>query len=212
MKSYEAYLFDLDGTLINSEEMIIACFEHSMKEAGDYSIAAEQVLSHIGIPLKKQFEIYLDGRPSKHSIEDLLEIHMQFQLKIWKDHLKLYPKALEVVKELHKRGKKLALVTSRRKATCDLYTKHFGLFDYFEVIMTPESSEKHKPDPEPANIALSKLGVKASDTLFIGDAIFDIACGHAAGCETAYVSWGFRKVEDLEPSPDYLLKSFEDLL
>lgn len=91
MKPYSAYLFDLDGTLLDSTDLIVETFRHSLKAVANLEVDAELVRRHIGIPLKDQYPIYLQGRPMALPMEETLQLHMDYQLTIWRDYLKLFP-------------------------------------------------------------------------------------------------------------------------
>lgn len=212
MKSYETYLFDLDGTLLDSIDLIVETCRHNLQEVAGLDVEPDLVRRHVGIPLKDQYPIYLKGQPARYSMEEILRRHMDYQLKIWKDHLKLFPGVQETLAELNRRGARLAVVTSRRMATTELYTRDLGIWSYFHVFITPESTDAHKPDPEPAREALRQLGRTADRAVFVGDAVFDMACGHGAGCDTAYVDWGHLPPSEVKPVPTHVISRMSDLL
>jgi pyrophosphatase PpaX len=105
----------------------------------------------------------------------------------------------------------LAIVTSRLQWGADWSAEILGIESYFTAILGVEATEKHKPNPEPALLALEKLGVKAEDAAFIGDAAVDIACGKAADMKTIGVGWGVLgdKLKDAEP--DYFVPTVNAL-
>lgn len=212
MKPYDAYLFDLDGTLLDSTDLIVETFRYSLKAVAGMEADPEIVRRHIGIPLKDQYPIYLQGRVPDLTMEEILKLHMDYQLSIWRDHLKLFPEVGETLAALKAKGAKLAVVTSRRIASTELYARGLGIWPYFDFYITPESTPRHKPDPAPAHEALRLLGVPASRALFIGDAVFDMQCGGGAGCDTCYVSWGYLPPNEVTPKPTWVLDRFSDLL
>lgn len=137
--------------------------------------------------------------------------HMDYQLKHWRGKVLVYDGVKMVLEQLKMNGAQLAVVTSRRMKTATLYTKELALFDYFEFFTTPEATETHKPDPAPALYALKRLKADPSDTLFIGDASFDMECGQRAGVETAFALWG-GGIESSKYPPTYILKNPSELL
>ncbi len=211
MKSYNYYLFDADGTLIDTTELIYRCFVNTCKTYGGFELDRETIVSHIGIPLRKQLETYL-GTLSDQRAQEISAFHMNYQLSIFEDHLALFPGVLEGLKTLREMGRKLAIVTSRKLDTLEHYTRHLKIFDFFDVVVTPESTVLHKPDPEPALKALQLLGTDdPSKALFVGDAVFDINCGKAAGMDTAFVSWSHNDLNRLGVVPTYIIKDFSEL-
>ncbi|MGD9201422.1 MAG: HAD-IA family hydrolase [Chitinispirillia bacterium] len=210
MKTYRAYLFDADGTLFDTTEMIFQCFKYSCKKYGNLSVTRKQVFKNIGLPLKIQFEC-LFGALSNERTEELIKAHMEYQLKIFKKYLRLFPGVAETLKMLKNNEKKLAIVTSRRMESLLIFLKDTNIFNLFNILITPESTEKHKPLPEPALEALKQLNCKNSESLFIGDATFDIECGKNAGMDTAFVSWSKNPPSSLNLKPTYILNDIYDL-
>ena len=149
MKSYHHYFFDLDGTLVDTIDLIVECFEKSLSENFQIKKSREELLQYVGLPLKDQFEFFLKEFSGPIDYEALCRFHMDYQLQIWKQYIRLYPGVLETLEFLKQHHKKLAVVTSRRLKTTTLYLKELGLFDFFDVIITPEDTNQHKPHPEP---------------------------------------------------------------
>ena len=211
MKDYSAYLFDADGTLFDTVEMIFQCYKYTCKKFGNLSITRELVFKNIGIPLKNQFEYFFDTL-SDEKAEEVIKAYMDYQLKIFKEYLCLFPGVSEILHILKKKGKKLAIVTSRRIESLIIYLEHTNILDLFDVLVTPESTEKHKPLPEPASEALKQLNCKNRESLFIGDATFDIECGKNAGMDTAFVAWSKNTQSSLKFEPTYILNDMCDLV
>lgn len=213
MKQYKNYLFDLDGTLIDTLELILECFRHSLHYAARLKIPEEEIRMGVGLPLMEQFKSYL-GHLEGIDYDDVMREHMDFQLKNWQGKVFAYEGVKTVLEQLKTNRARLAVVTSRRIKTATLYTKELGLFDYFEFFTTPESTNLHKPDPTPALYALNRLRADPRDTLFIGDSIFDIECGAMAGTDTAFVKWSHDQeiAISFERQPTYMLKHPQDIL
>ncbi len=211
MKEYDAYLFDADGTILDTRELIERSFLHMGAEIG-LEIPLELIHNTIGLPVMAQMRMMLgDDRPE----EDILrarEIYNGYMMSHLDEFLGAFPGAADTVGELDRRGKKLAVVTSRRLPTTGPFLERVGLRRFFSLLVTPESTEKHKPDPAPAIFAMEKLGAKPETTVFIGDAIFDIQCGSAAGTDTAFVAWGGMDPSLWSPQPTWRVERFEELL
>lgn len=211
MKRYNHYLFDLDGTLINTIDLIVECFHHSLDYIAQLKLPEEQIRSHVGLPLLEQFKVYLGHLPNI-DYQDVMREHLDYQLKHWNEKIFVYEGITKLLATLKKDGAKLAIVTSRRMQTAELYTKELGLYDYFEFLATPECTQDHKPSPEPALYTLKRLNANPVNSLFIGDSIFDIECGHHAGIDTAFAHWGAFKPIDFKHKPTYVLQSPLELL
>jgi pyrophosphatase PpaX len=208
---YSAFLFDMDGTLIDTQELIYRCFVHTVNVFHGKEVDRDLVISHIGIPLKKQLEIFL-GKMTDDRFKEVYGIYNDYQLKIVPDYLQLFPDVYTMLGALKRCAKKLAVVTSRKRRSLDNFLKAKSLAAYFDVLITPESTERHKPHPEPVLKALFMLGTAAEDALFIGDSIWDVESGNAAGVDTALVPWSHNSISRLSSQPTYRLKSLLDLI
>ena len=186
---YDAYLFDLDGTLINTIDLIVHGVGHILPEFTELAPTPDEIRKNVGVPIKKQFEIYL-GNKTGIDLDAVVKKYMEYQLSIWKDYVTLYDGIEELLEELHNRGKKMAIVTSRTLYSADLYMQELGIRKYFIAMVTPELTAKHKPDAGPALKAAELLGSTPDRSVMIGDSIFDIQCGRNAGMTTIFTDWG----------------------
>lgn len=211
MKHYSTYLFDADGTLLDTTELIYRSFLNTCRIHGDFIIERETVYQDIGIPLITQLKKHL-GKRTDEEYEEILETHRSYQKEIFQETLTLYTGIKEGLQSLKERGAKLGIVSSRTRESLDRYLKHTEIFDFFPVISTPEVTANHKPHPEPVLWALEKLDSSPDETLFIGDAIFDIQSGRDAGVDTALVTWGHNDPHDIPVKPTWFLESMNQLL
>jgi len=210
MKYYQAYLFDADGTLIDTAELIYRCFVHTFKVFAGREPSREEIIPHIGLPLGVQLQRYF-GALDDARLEEISREHMRYQLTIADQYLRTLPTVSEGLALLKERGKRLAVVTSRRIDTLKLYLDKTGLRGFFDALVTPECTVKHKPDPQPALKALEILGCNAAEALMVGDASYDIECGAAAGMDTAFVSWSFNTKASLKVQPTYIINDMREL-
>jgi pyrophosphatase PpaX len=211
MKDYSYYLFDADGTLIDTTELIYQCFMHTCKIFGDLDVSRNDVVRNIGLTLRMQMEKYFGPLTDEQFAVRSAE-HMKYQMSIYPRYLRLFPSVLQALTMLKSTGKACAIVTSRRRQTLDLYLKKTGIFDFFTVFVTPEITLKHKPDPEPALEALTLLGnAKKNEAVLIGDSEYDIECGRNAGIDTAFVSWSHNDPAVLPVRPTYIIGDLTQL-
>jgi pyrophosphatase PpaX len=211
MKNYSYYLFDADGTLIDTIELIYQCFVFTCKKFGNKEITKEEVVKNIGLTLRSQMEVYF-GPLTEERFSELAGEHMKYQLSIYPRYLKLFPTVLDGLALLCEQGRHCGIVTSRRRQTLDLYLKKTGIYDFFEVFVTPESTKKHKPEPEPVLEALTLFHVAGkSAVLMVGDSEFDIECGSRAGVDTAFVNWSHSDSVSFGHKPTYVIDDFMQL-
>jgi len=212
MRDYLYYLFDADGTLIDTMQLICRCFENTALQTGHKYGGDSETLRYIGLPLKNQMEVYF-GKLDDSTFEKYRSIHMDYQMSIYKKYLKLFPDVYDVLNRLKQQGKKLAIVTSRLRNSLDVYLGETGVLSLFDAIVSPELTKVHKPESEPALKAMELLGaVSPSDTLFVGDATYDIECGKNAGTDTAFVNWSINDVSTLRVNPTWVIKDMKELI
>ena len=210
MKEYDYYLFDADGTLFDTTEMIVRCFRNTAKVNNLPAPDREEIVSRVGMTLRRQMEHYF-GELSDETFNRYRETHMAYQLAIYREHLRLCPGVAESLVCLRERGKQCAVVTSRMLPTLTVYLKETGIFDYFSILITPENTQRHKPDPQPAVEALARLNGTPDQALFIGDSTFDIECGAGAGMATAFVGWSHNTRESLRCKPTWVFSDMRDV-
>lgn len=208
MKHYTTYLFDADGTILDTTELIVHCFKKTAQQFEKNDITEKDIKRYIGLPFISQCEKYF-GPLSKEEALNIRNFHREYQLSVYADYMKLFPGTIELMKALKSAGKKIAIVTSRSRSTLDIYNDHFGISPYLDLTVTPEDVEKPKPDPQSCVLALKKLKTDPSDALFIGDAVFDEACAHGAGVDFALVSWTHQPKE-LFHHVSYQIDSFDN--
>lgn len=207
---YATFLFDLDGTLIDSIELIRASYEHALSSHGLPPLSEAEWLDGLGRPLTWQFGRRVDGSAR---IDALVRTYREHNLAHHDRMVRAYPGARDALRELHARGARLAVVTSKARASASRGLAHCGFDGLFDVIVAVDDCERHKPDPEPARRALEALGANAEHALMIGDSPHDLECGRGAGCATAAVGWGPFPRAWLEPArPDHWLGGFDELV
>ncbi len=210
MKPIRAVLYDFDGTLADSTELIMRCYRHTMTAHLGECPPDEEWLSGFGTPLSDQIARFARTPEENRAMLDTYRDH---QDALFDAELRPFPGADEVLAELERRGIPMAIVTSRMKRATLRGLDVCGLSRHFQVIITPEDVTHAKPDPEPVLAALERLGVPASEALFVGDSPHDIAAGRAAGTRTAGVLWGpFPRAALEEAAPDFLLARQEEVL
>jgi len=208
---YHAYFFDLDGTLLDTNELIYQCFVRSCGRFVTGGISREQVSANTGIPLREQIVMNIGPRPEQE-LEAIMKEHMTYQLEIYPRYLTALPTVRNGLAKLKDRGKHCLIVTSRRRHTCELYLQETGLLPFFTHLVTPESTTRHKPHPEPVLKACELARCTPQDTLFIGDTEYDIECGCRAGSATALVAWSKQNPSTFSYKPSFLLQSIDDLI
>ena len=209
MRRLPAVLFDMDGTLLDSIELILAgaVFAFDGREGPRPTRAEWKAL--IGTPL----DAMLGGwATSPDDVQFLRGRYRQFQLKNHDAFVSLYDGVESTLQELHARGHPLGIVSSKLDAGIRRSMDHFNLTPLFDVIVGIDHTTYHKPHPEPVRFALAKLGISPSDALFIGDSPHDIEAGNGAGVPTVGVTWGAYTREEIAPAgPNHWIERMGEL-
>ncbi len=211
MKKINTVLFDFDGTIMDTNDVILQSWQHTFRTVEGKERPAEDIIETFGEPLHVTMEKLLP----QISVEEGSQIYRDFHYCNFIELIEVFPGILELLEELKARGYKTGIVTSRLWRTTEMGLKKYDMEQYFDAIVTCDDTDKHKPDPEPVNIALERLGSKPEEAIMVGDSMFDILCAKNAGVKAALVSWALA-VSDGEKTgdnaPDYIIEKAEDLL
>jgi pyrophosphatase PpaX len=202
-----AILFDIDGTLLDSVEFLYRAFEHAFDLHHIPRMPREGMREFIGPPLEK---VYVNMAPGCDAAS-MTESHRQFQ-ETHLDLIKLFPDTISTLEELKRRNLKLAAITTRSKRTSIESLERFDLTSFFEIIVSAEDVQRHKPDPEPLQKALSAMSVIPTNAIMVGDTEADILAGKNAGTKTAAALYGFGGRELIVQHPHYILQRLGEIL
>jgi pyrophosphatase PpaX len=172
-------------------------------------LSRELILSGYGLPLKGQLVEHLG---QDVDIDLILDDFISYQVGILDENVSLFPGVSETLAALKDQGSKLAIVTSRKRYTTGRILELTGTKHFFDTVVNPEDTTRHKPEAEPALLALSQLGADRRDALFVGDSQFDILCGQNAEMETAFVNWSHQDIHKLPVQPTWEIDKMQDLL
>ena len=206
---YPTVLFDLDGTLIDSGEIILSSFRHATQTVLEREIPDEVLAAAVGgSNIYEQMRAFDEERA-----DELVRVYRAHNEPLH-DDLVAFEGIERVLDRLRAEGRHLGIVTAKRRKTVDLAFAILPLERYFDAVVTSEQTEHHKPHPEPVLTALYRLGSEPGEAAFVGDSPFDMGAGKAAGVFTVAVSWGkIHPVERLrETGADAVVHSPEELL
>lgn len=204
-------LLDLDGTLIDSEELILASYRHTLRAHRGEAPPDAAWLETMGQPLEAQLR---DFAADEAEVRAMTETYREHNDRVHDELLRGFPGVREAVEELRDRGLRLGIVTSKRRDKTLRGLEACGYpRDWFASVVTASDLEAHKPDPAPVRMALDEMGEAPGRALFAGDSIHDLRAGRAAGVRTAAALWGPYDRERLAPGePDLWLEGPEELV
>lgn len=178
-------LFDLDGTLVNTIELITQGFTHAYAEVLGVDIPRQKVLGFIGLPMPDVMALEAPDRAA-----DMQACYYAYVNAHHDAMVHPYPGMVELVADLAANGMKTAVVTAKRVALATRGLRLSGFPETIGVASGMEDTVKHKPEPEPLLAALAKAGVDAREAVYVGDAIYDLQAAAAVPMDAVGVTWG----------------------
>lgn len=202
-------LFDLDGTLLNTNDLVLESLQYTIKLHLGKEIPASRLYKYFGQPL---VQIMADLGP--HQAEEMVKTYREYSAVKHDTLTKVFPGVPETLAELKQKNIPMAIVTSKLKNLADRGLQLFGLEGYFDVCVAFEDTDRHKPDPAPILKALELLDYpNGKQVMMVGDSPYDIICAGNAGVTGAAVDWSLHPKEVLTVSkPDIWLETFPQLL
>ncbi|MDO4902761.1 MAG: HAD-IA family hydrolase [Limosilactobacillus sp.] len=211
MSQVNTFIFDIDGTLIDSFDMYMPSMIEILRRHG-YEIAPEDedtiMKKYFGITGLDALKLF-GVKP-----EEIELIHDEWVVESDKRRdftkaLDQIPEALDALSKVP--GNRLAVATSKLRDEYEYFEKQYDFAKHFEVAIASEDTEKHKPSPDPILAALDRMGVKPENAVYVGDTINDLLAAKAAGVKFAGANYGSVNPSEIKDA-DYLLDSPMDLL
>jgi len=188
-----AVCFDLDGTLIDSTDAIVASFFHTFDVFGLPHPPRDRIVDTIGHVLEDQFQLFTDRDP-----HECTEVYRAHYGETCCERTTLLPGARELLERLQAAGLRLGFATSKRRCYAEQVLAHLEVLDYFSSRLGPDDVTQPKPDPEALFLAAEQLGVRPAEMVFVGDTHFDVLASRAAGVRCVCVTTGYATREALE--------------
>ena len=206
-KNVKAILFDVDGTLIDTDSIIIESYREVFKELRpDYKLTEKEELSFLGPTLISMFSKYF-----KEDFETCRHIYHTYFMKNMLKIAKVYDGAVSLLTYLKEEGYKLGVVTSRLKFSALEVLEKFNLLSYFDVIVGLDDVTNTKPSPEGINKAMAELNVSIDETIYIGDNKSDLIAGQSANLKTGLVTWSKGRNNRLE-NADFFIDNYNEFM
>ena len=178
-------LFDFDGTLVNTNDVIIASWQHTYM----YYLGREESLEKITACFGEPLLLTMEREFPEVDPQESAEVYRNFQKENADELVKIFPGIKELLESLKTDGFRMGVVTSRTRESAQRYMDMFGIGDYFEEMVSCDDTDIHKPNPEPILLCLKKMGITAEEALMVGDSPFDIKCANNAGVKSVLVGW-----------------------
>jgi pyrophosphatase PpaX len=209
MSTIQTFLFDLDGTLIDSIRLILDSYHHTLAAHGLPQRTDEDWLRGVGTPLNVQFAEWRD----EGMLDALIATYREYNLANHDRMVTVYPGVVAAVDAIRRAGRTTGLVTSKNRSGAQRGLALAKLERMMDVLVCADEVANPKPHPEPVEKALALLGADPATTVYVGDSIHDMVSGREAGVRTAAALWGpFGREHLAGARPDYWLETPADLL
>jgi beta-phosphoglucomutase len=209
---FEAIIFDWDGTLADTKEVILASFHGALREIVNFDVSDEFIERRIGVGAAWTFKEILESK-KLHVDEDVIKRLVEVKVRVaveQADQVKLFPGAKDLLESLN--GKiKMGLASMNNRQVIDRLLSLLGVAKFFSVIVTVDEVSKSKPDPEIFLKTAQKLGSKPNNCVVLEDSIFGVEASKAGGMRCIAITQGaYSAVELAKASPDLIVSSLRE--
>lgn len=208
---YKNLIFDFDGTIVDSKECSIVATQKSFKERRLEEPTVNLIEYYMGIPIEKSFSLMSSVDLDDHQLEALIKTFRQNYKEVESSYLKLYKHMTEQLQSLSK-DKQLFVVSSKKT---DVLIRNLEILDIdhlFTEVIGSDKVNHYKPSPDGINYILNKYQLENEETIYIGDAIFDMQMANSAKVASCAVTWGTHSIEELKSeNPTYIIHEVTEL-
>lgn len=202
-------IFDMDGTLTRTNELIFAGFNHIAQKYLGKKLSPREIIALFGPPEEGALAALLGEQHAPQAMEELCEYYRSHHGRM----ASLHPGVEEILRFLKDRRVKLAIFTGKSKRTTEITLREFEISDYFDLIISGTDVINHKPHPEGINRVLQTFHLRPSEALMVGDALSDVKASRSAGVKMAAVLWdSYDRERVAEARTDYLFHEVGELL
>lgn len=203
MMPIQGVLFDNDGTLIDTHDLILSSMRASTAQVLGQALPDEVLMAKVGQPLAVQTKDFSDDPQVQEAILSAYRAHNHAHHD---KAIKAFPGIRECLMDLHAQGIKMGVVTSKMHELAWHGLTLCGLSPYLDCCVGADDCKEFKPAPGPVILGMGLLGLASNECLYVGDSPFDIQAGHDAGCRTVAVTWGMFSIERLQDMhPDFII-------
>ena len=206
MPGIKAVLFDLDGKLIDTHDIILASMRHTVGHYVSTDIPEDVLMHGVGTPLWNQMLHFAGGPGNEQQADEMTAFYRQHNDAIHDQEAKEFPGISAMVEVLEGKGLRMGIVTGKRHALAVRGLQLFGLDRFMEFVIGSDDIASHKPEPGPVLAGCDRMGLTPQECVYVGDSPYDIASGNAAGCTTVAVTWGMFPLQELlDQHPDFVV-------
>lgn len=187
-RTIEGVLFDADGTLIDTYDIILRSMDHALNDLHGLGLSDAELMAGVGTPLRDQMRGFAQGDEALAA--ELMEAYRVHNDAIHDEGISAFADTRAALERLAAAGFRMGVVTSKRHEMAALGLQLAGIDGFFELLIGYDDWPECKPEPGPVLHGCDRLGLAPQACLYVGDSPFDIRAGNAAGCLTVAALWG----------------------
>lgn len=210
MANIKAVLYDLDGTILDTNELIFRSFMYALQGVVADEFGREHIIPSMGQPLVDQLRLF----SGQEDVAELLKKYRVYNLSHHDEFVKPFPYVNEVLAKLEQHGILQGVVTSKMRMTTERGLRYVGIMSHIHpsAIMSIDDVVHPKPHPEAIVKAIESLSVLPEETIMLGDSAVDMQAAVAAGCIPVGVAWSLKEVQLLlDHGAQHIIHDMRDL-
>lgn len=208
---YKNLIFDFDGTIADSKACSVIATKQSFVEYGLEEPSDSEVEYYMGIPIEESFKHMSNSKLNEEELTQLIALFRKNYKRTEENHLKIYAGMFEQLNSLSNKVK-LFVVSSKKTNVLKRNLEILKIDDLFIEVIGSDKVDHYKPEPDGIYHILNQHHLKKEETLYIGDAIFDIKMAKNAGVDACAVTWGSHSKEDLKvENPKIMIDHIQEL-
>ncbi len=208
LKNFDGFIFDIDGTLASTHDLIFASFNHVADKYLHRTFTNEEISSLFG-----PTEDVILKEWMKEDYERAREDYFDFYSNQHVEMADVFPGIVEALKLIKSKKLPIGIYTGKGKDSSIITLRQIGVFDMFDIVITGDDVEEHKPSPEGINKFVHHFSLKPEKVLMIGDAISDVQAATSAGVKCALVLWDtYAKEKYSNVTSDYIFETVDGFL
>jgi len=203
----QSLIFDFDGTIINTNNLIIQTLKKVAKDKLNLTLEEEKINEMYGLAIDEQMRMLDQNRE-----DELVDYYFDLYLRKVNSETFLFEGIEELLKELNVRNYSLYILTNNNTKDTTQSLDRLNILNYFEGMITMDDVSNGKPDPEGLQILFNNNNIDKNKALLIGDSPHDIEAGDEFNIKTVLVGWTMFDLEDFKVKPDQIINKPGELL
>lgn len=206
LKNFDGFIFDVDGTLTSTNELIFSSFNHVTQKYLNKRVTSEEIIAMFG-----PTEDVILKEWMKHDYHEARKDYFDFYSSQHQNLADIYPGMLEILQLIKSKSIPLSIYTGKGKDSAEITLKEIGVHHLFDLIVTGDDVKEFKPSREGIDMFIDTFNLDRNRVLMIGDAPADIIAAHRAGVKVASVLWdSYAKEKVMQMNSDYLFETVEE--